>query len=74
MEQADHWQTASWGRSASAGYYRSQQQALIQQGRFDDAIQMDIDDVTSKFPGKYDSTILQMIDSLGSPPFPEELL
>jgi RHS repeat-associated protein len=64
MEQVDHYQTASWGRSASAQAYRAQQQDLIEAGRFDDAIQMDIDNVTSLFPGKYDDAILQMIDTL----------
>ncbi len=64
MEQADHWQTASWGRFATAQAYRAQQQALINAGNFDDAIQMDIDDVTSKFPGKYEEAILQMMDGL----------
>jgi hypothetical protein len=54
MERPDHYQTASWGRSAEASTYRAQQQALINGGQFDDAIQMDINDVTSKFPGKYD--------------------
>jgi hypothetical protein len=64
MSRADHYQTASWGRSASATGYRAEQQALIDQGRFDDAIQMDINDVTSKFPGTYHNAILQMIGSL----------
>jgi hypothetical protein len=68
MERLDHYQTASWGRSAAAQAYRATQKALIEQGRFDDAIQMDIEDVTGKFGGKYDSAMLQMIDSLGLPP------
>jgi hypothetical protein len=33
-------------------------------GRMDDAIQMDSDDVSSKWPGKYDDAILEMIDNL----------
>jgi hypothetical protein len=70
MLKADHCQTASWGRSAAAQAYRAQQQALIDQGQFDDAMQMDITDVTSKFPGTYDNAILQMLDSLGTPPIP----
>jgi hypothetical protein len=68
MDQLDHYQTASWGRSASAKAYRAQQQLLVNQGRFDDAMQMDIDDVIGKFPGKYDDAILQMLDSFDSPP------
>lgn len=64
MDKADHYQTGSWGRSNAAQSYRSEQKNLIDQGRFDDAIQMDIDDITSKFPGKYDDAILEMIDGL----------
>lgn len=64
MEKADHMITASWGSSSRAKSYRAQQRALIDQGRFDDAVQMDIDDVTSKFGIKYDSAILDMIGSL----------
>ena len=64
METADHKLTASWGRRAGSSDYRQQQSDLIGQGRSDDAIQMDIDDVTGQWPGKYDDAILQMIDSL----------
>ena len=64
MERLDHYQTASWGRSNAAQAYRAEQKALVDAGRFDDAIQMDIDDVISKFPGKYDDAILEMIDRL----------
>ena len=64
MEMADHMATASWGRSTMAQQYRARQKLLIDQGRFDDAIEMDIDDVRSKFGSKYDEAILQMIDSL----------
>jgi hypothetical protein len=64
MEQSDHRMTASWGNSALAQDYRAAQRALINQGKFDDAIQMDIDDIQSKFGNKYDTSILQMIDRL----------
>ena len=64
MEQSEHQMTASWGRSALAQDYRATQRALVNQGTLDDAIQMDIDDVQSKFGNKYDTSILQMIDSL----------
>ena len=62
MEPVDHRRTASWGSSAAAQRYRQQQLDLINQGRFDDAIQLDIDDVQDKFPNKYDEAILEMID------------
>ena len=64
MDRTDHMQTSSWGSSKAAGAYRAQQRALIEAGRLNDAIQMDIDNVTSLFPGKYDNAILEMIDSL----------
>lgn len=64
MEIADHRDTRSWGNRIAAREYRAEQQRLIEEGCFDDAIQMDIDDVTGKFPGKYDQAILEMIDGL----------
>lgn len=65
MDKLDHYRTASWGRSGDAQAYREAQSGLISQGCFDDAVQMDIDDVTGKYPGKYDQAILEMIDYLG---------
>lgn len=62
MEAVDHHQTASWGRSRNALIYRKQQQTLIQQGRFEAALQMDIDDIRSKFGSKYDEAIQQMLE------------
>lgn len=62
METADHHQTASWGRSRGAMTYRKQQRELIQQGRFLEAQQMDIEDVRSKFGGKYDEGIQQALN------------
>lgn len=65
MSKADHKLTASHGHQGLAGAkYRARQKELVDSGRFDDAIQMDIDDIRSKFGNKYDDAILQMIDSL----------
>jgi len=65
MEPTDHRRTASHGSRGAAGVtHRARQAALIAEGRFDDAIQTDIDDVQSKFGSKYDEAILEMIDSL----------
>ena len=64
MDTADHRLTGSWGSSANAQAYRALQKTLINQGRFDDAVQMDIDNVQRLFGNKYDEGILQMIDSL----------
>jgi hypothetical protein len=48
--------------------YRQAQRELIGQGRFQDAQQMDIDDIHEKFGTKYDDAIQQMLD------FTKELL
>jgi len=65
MDIPDHMKTASWGSGAAASQYRATQRTLIESGRFDDAIVMDIDDIRSQFGGKYDDAILELIDSLG---------
>jgi len=49
---------------ASADAYRDAQRSLMSAGRMDDAIMMDIDDVTAKFGHKYDDAILEMIEAL----------
>jgi len=54
--------TASFGSSKEARAYREQQKTLIEQGRFREAQQMDIIDIQSKFGGKYDEAIKQMLD------------
>ncbi len=60
MEKVDHRQTASCGSSLDAREYRQQQKELIDQGKFEEAMQMDIDDIHEKFGGKYDDAIAQM--------------
>lgn len=59
MEKTDHLQTASWGKSKDAQEYRAQQKELIEQGKFREAAQMDIDDIRDKFGDKYDSAIAE---------------
>jgi hypothetical protein len=60
MEKADHRETASCGNSRDAQEYRKQQAELINDGKYNDAVQMDIDDVRSKFGSKYDDGIAEM--------------
>jgi len=60
MEKADHRETASYGASRDAQEYRGQQKEFIDSGRFDDAVQMDIDDIQGKFGDKYDDGIAEM--------------
>ncbi len=62
MEKADHRQTASCGNSKEAQEYRQQQKELIDEGRFREAMQMDIDDIHDKFGDKYDDAIAEMLD------------
>jgi len=62
MDAEDHKKTASFGSSREAKAHRSEQKALIDKGKFDEAQGMDVKDVQSKFPGKYDEGIKQMRD------------
>lgn len=57
MDYNDHRETASCGNSRDAQEYRAKQQELIEQGKFREAFQMDVDDIRSKFGNKYDEAI-----------------
>jgi hypothetical protein len=62
MTIADHRATESWGSFAEAQAYRDVQAALIQDGLFKEAQQMDIDNVRALFGTKYDEGIRQMLE------------
>lgn len=62
MLKEDHKLTASWGRSREANSYRQAQAKLIKEGKFMEAVQMDIIDIRSKFGSKYDPAIKQMLE------------
>ena len=64
MEPADHALTASHGSQPGSDFYRLRQQRLIKQGRFGDAIQLDIDNIRSLFGDKYDEAIREMLEQL----------
>ena len=64
MEKADHRQTASCGNSKEAQEYRQKQKELIEQGKFREAFQMDIDDIREKFGDKYDEAIAEVEEYL----------
>ena len=69
MEKSDHKLTASCGNSREAREYQAKQKELIDNGKFREAVQMDIDDIKSKFGDKYDKSIEQMkayVDKLES--------
>ncbi|MBP7912347.1 MAG: hypothetical protein KAZ47_00600 [Streptococcus sp.] len=62
MEKEDHRQTASCGMSTDAREYRERQKQLISEGKFREALQMDIDDIHDKFGDKYDDAIAEMLE------------
>lgn len=62
MDKEDHRQTASCGNSKEAREYNAKQKELIDQGKFREALQNDIDDIRSKFGDKYDEAISQMME------------
>ncbi len=62
MEKDDHYKTANWGPSKEARAYRKKQKELVDQGEIKEAIQMDIDDIRSKFGDKYDDQIKEMME------------
>ncbi|WP_406567254.1 RHS repeat domain-containing protein [Chryseobacterium kimseyorum] len=62
MDNADHFQTASWGNRTTANQWRSVQEDLISRGKFGKAMEMDIRDVKRKFGNKYDVGMHEMID------------
>jgi hypothetical protein len=68
MDEIDHVRTSSWGSGPGPEKWRATQKDLINNGRIDEAMQMDIDDVVARFPGKYNNAIGEMIANLPSNP------
>lgn len=62
MNKEDHRETASCGTSREAREYRVMQKELIEQGKFREAVEMDINDIRDKFGDKYDNAISQMLE------------
>jgi hypothetical protein len=56
---ADHQKTSSYKSSAAAVQYRADQLALVNQGKYIAALQMDIDDIHRNIGNKYDIAISQ---------------
>jgi len=65
MDADDHRKTARWGSSKDAKAHREQQKKLIDDGKFGEAQQMDIDDLKIKFGDKYDEHVKEMQDKTG---------
>jgi hypothetical protein len=66
MDTADHYMTNSWGSSKTAKAWRAEQSRLISEGKFLEAVEMDIKDVRAKFGAKYEKGIQQMLDYVES--------
>ncbi len=64
MDPEDHMDTGSWGNSGESQQFRDEENQLIEQGLWDDAIQKGIDDVQEKNGTKYDKELGEMIDNL----------
>jgi filamentous hemagglutinin len=64
MDKADHAKVTSTAYGAAARKWQAKQKALILQGKMAEAMQMDIDDIRSKFGSKYDPAIKEMIQNI----------
>lgn len=64
MEYDDHRDFISTGSGKASDLWRAKQRALILQGKFDEAMKMDIDEIRRKHGTKYDAAIKEMADSL----------
>ncbi|MBO4275627.1 Hint domain-containing protein, partial [Microbispora triticiradicis] len=66
MDKADHRAVNSTGSSNAAKRWRQAQKDLIDSGDILGAMQMDVDDIRSRYGSKYDDAIQEMYDSLDS--------
>ncbi|MCX5309257.1 DUF6531 domain-containing protein [Streptomyces sp. NBC_00160] len=64
MEYDDHRGVTSTGSSAESIKWRADQRALIDAGRWDLAMKMDIDEIRELYGDKYDTHIADMVESL----------
>ncbi|WP_344383689.1 RHS repeat-associated core domain-containing protein, partial [Streptomyces thermolineatus] len=64
MEYKDHRDFISTGSGLESQAWRATQRDLIKQGKFDEAMKMDIDEIRKEYGTKYDAAIKEMVDSL----------
>jgi filamentous hemagglutinin len=62
MSKDDHRRTKSNGKNSGSREYIENQKRLIEQGRYKEAMDNDIQDIRSQFGSKYDDAIQQMQD------------
>ncbi|MBE8478121.1 DUF6531 domain-containing protein [Streptomyces justiciae] len=75
MERRDHRLVSSTdSRGYSATPWRNAQRDLIDQGKFDEAMKMDIDDIRGLFGDKYDQHIADMVASMKDNPGLQKML
>ncbi|URM91996.1 hypothetical protein LUW75_20790 [Streptomyces sp. MRC013] len=64
MDLGDHQKPYSSGSSLEAQAWPQWQRELINQGKLTEAMRMDIDDIRTRSPGKYDDHIKEVVESL----------
>lgn len=64
MEYRDHRDFISTGPGKANDLWRAEQANLIKQGKFDEAMKMDIDEIRRVHHTKYDAAIKQMVDDM----------
>lgn len=64
MEYNDHRRFISTGRGRLSQQWRAAQAKLIAQGKFDEAMKMDIDEIRRKHGPKYNAAIKEMVDDM----------
>ncbi|MEU0074762.1 DUF6531 domain-containing protein [Streptomyces sp. NPDC006332] len=74
MEKPDHRNVTSTGYGQEAREWQQRQRELINAGRFDEAMKMDIDDIRRLYGAKYDQHIAEMVASLPKNKALQELL
>ncbi|TNH02973.1 hypothetical protein [Testudinibacter sp. TR-2022] len=60
MKTPDHKKTASWDNIEGSKDYRDKQKELIEQGKFEEAFDVDVKNIKHKFDDKYDEAIEQL--------------
>jgi hypothetical protein len=66
MLEADHSQLWSTDNFMESQAWAEMQRSLVKAGRIDEAFMNELNDVVSRFPGRYDDQIGEVIDSLAS--------
>jgi hypothetical protein len=68
MEKVDHRGVTTTGSSKAAIKWRATQAQLIAEGKYYEAIKMDLDEIRTLHPGKYEKGIQQMLDYIATNP------